>query len=314
VNLSDRLATALAVRLNLQISVTSLAIIDEAMDAPLGRWLDSAPLPLDSADGNDVAFEVRLQSDLSRVRFAMHGLAGGVIKRLGAYLRESGLPAAEAATIERLPGYLAGHPVEVGPGPALVPPRLGSFVSIEPRRLTSGWLVPVELGLDAVAAHLPAVAAGVSPAWLAGRGVREVAGLWQALGQGGHTDLWIAPPGDRPADIVDAADEMFVALGGGRLPEVVRAVARRGERLRVVARNGGPPRLALAIAGVGRAALCEIADALGERVDPALEPLIDTLGARDLDGLEYVVDAGRPGLVATISPSGVDRAAPARSN
>jgi hypothetical protein len=292
--LSDRLSTALAVRLNLQISVSSLPVVDEAMDAPLGRWIDSAPLPPESADGEDATFEVRLASDFSHVTFAMHGLPGGVIPKLGTYLRQSGLSADQEQVIDGLGG-------------ALEPPRVGSFVAIEAGALTTGWLFPTHLRLDAVAESVASVATSPLLGWLAGRGVTGIAGLWQAIGAAGHTDVWVAPPGTSPDSAVAAAAELFAAMGGGELPAPVRDAALGGEPPRVVVRLDGAPRLALVIGGGDLAALRAIAGAAGVAVDDGLERLVATLGASELAAVEYAVTDGRPAVSAVVVPSGAER-------
>src|SRR5690606_27922432 len=45
VSLDSELSDALTRRLNLQISLSQLPVVEEWMDAELGRWLDSVPLP-----------------------------------------------------------------------------------------------------------------------------------------------------------------------------------------------------------------------------------------------------------------------------
>jgi hypothetical protein len=293
VTISERLSAALAVRLNVQISASSLPVVDEAMDVPLGRWIDSAPMPSDSADGNDVRFEVRLASDFSQVAFAMHGLPGAVLPRLASYLGQSAMLPAEERVIDALG--------------ALQPPRIGSFISIEPGRLTTGWLVPTPLRLDAIAALVPAVSDSSGWRRLGELGISEVAGLRQAIGDDRHADLWLAPSGTGRQAAVAAAVELFEALGGGSLPAAVYTAALAGESPRVVTRVGGAPRVALSIAGGRRAALRAIAGEVGLRVDPGLDRIIATLGAGELDGIEYAVHRGRPEVFALIAPAGEDR-------
>jgi hypothetical protein len=294
-NLSETLSAALAVRLNLQISVSSLPVVEEAMDAPIGRWIDSAPLPPESADGQDARFRVRVASDLGGVGFAMDGLPGAVIPKLGNYLRQSGLGPAEEKVIDALGG-------------ALEPPRVGSFVHVAGGRLITGWLFPTRLPLDAIEAHVPGVAGSPAAAWLRERGIGELAGLWHAVGGPVASDLWIALPGTSPDATVGAAAELFAALGGGELPGPVRDAALAGEPPRIVARIGGPaPRVALSIGGAGLAALQAIAAACGRAVDPGVAPLIATLGARDLEAVEYAVAGGAPQVLGVIAPSGAER-------
>ena len=61
------LQRALSVRLNLQISLSQLAIVEEWMDIHLDRWLEHLPMPPDMPNGEAVSYLAMLGSDLRRV-------------------------------------------------------------------------------------------------------------------------------------------------------------------------------------------------------------------------------------------------------
>ena len=50
-SLDFALQRALSVRLNLQISLSQLAIVEEWMDIHLDRWLEHLPMPPDMPNG-----------------------------------------------------------------------------------------------------------------------------------------------------------------------------------------------------------------------------------------------------------------------
>src|SRR3989442_13518186 len=85
--LESALQQALSVRLNLQISLSQLPIIEEWMDIHLDRWLEHNPTPPDMPDGEAVSFLVMLGSDLRRVWWGAWGDPGGFWTRMGGYFK-----------------------------------------------------------------------------------------------------------------------------------------------------------------------------------------------------------------------------------
>src|SRR5678816_4582052 len=68
--LENALQKALSVRLNLQISLSQLPIIEEWMDIHLDRWLEHNPTPPDMPNGEGVSYLAMLGSDLRRIWWA----------------------------------------------------------------------------------------------------------------------------------------------------------------------------------------------------------------------------------------------------
>src|SRR5260370_16953084 len=68
-SLENALQKALSVRLNLQISLSQLPIVEEWMDIHLDRWLEHNPMPPDMPDGEGVSYLAMLASDLRPVRW-----------------------------------------------------------------------------------------------------------------------------------------------------------------------------------------------------------------------------------------------------
>ncbi|HEY0252592.1 MAG TPA: hypothetical protein VGC41_13750, partial [Kofleriaceae bacterium] len=77
--LESALQRALSVRLNLQISLSQLPIIEEWMDIHLDRWLEHNPTPADMPNGEGTTFLAMLGSDLRRVWWGAFGDPRGFV-------------------------------------------------------------------------------------------------------------------------------------------------------------------------------------------------------------------------------------------
>src|SRR5262245_66332108 len=55
-SLDNALQRALSIRLNLQISLSQMPIVEEWMDIHLDRWLEHNPMPPDMPDGEGVSY------------------------------------------------------------------------------------------------------------------------------------------------------------------------------------------------------------------------------------------------------------------
>src|SRR5580704_9862264 len=86
--LESALQRALSVRLNLQISLSQLTIIDEWMDIHLDRWLEHIPTPADMPDGAEPPqYLAMLGSDLRRVWWGAWGDPRGFVPRMADYFK-----------------------------------------------------------------------------------------------------------------------------------------------------------------------------------------------------------------------------------
>src|SRR5215467_2890065 len=76
------LQRALSVRLNLQIGLSQLAIVEEWMDIHLDRWLEHLPMPPDMPNAQAVSYLAMLGSDLRRVWWGAWGDPRGFVPKL----------------------------------------------------------------------------------------------------------------------------------------------------------------------------------------------------------------------------------------
>src|SRR5690606_23903413 len=86
--LDSILGRALSVRLNMQISLSSVAIVEEWMDTYLDRLLESVPLPPEMPHGYIAHFTVALASDLSEMSWRAYGDPAGFIPKMSKYFQD----------------------------------------------------------------------------------------------------------------------------------------------------------------------------------------------------------------------------------
>lgn len=125
-DVSEKLSAALAGRLALQMSVSSLPVVEEWMDTGLTRWLDSVPLPMEMPDGSAPALVVSLGADGNLVKWSSSGRPEGIIPKLSDYLRRAGAVPGDFAKVDQA-------------GQALEPAEVGSWIEIRPGSLETGW-------------------------------------------------------------------------------------------------------------------------------------------------------------------------------
>ena len=124
--LESALQRALSVRLNLQISLSQLPIIEEWMDIHLDRWLEHNPTPPDMPDGEGVTFLAMLGSDLRRVWWGAWGDPRGFVPRMADYFKLCNIAKSDAHLLDQI-------------GEQLEPKLVGSWIGVWGGKVTTGW-------------------------------------------------------------------------------------------------------------------------------------------------------------------------------
>ena len=124
--LENALQKALSVRLNLQISLSQLPIIEEWMDIHLDRWLEHNPTPPDMPDGEGVSFLAMLGSDLRRIWWGAWGDPRGFVPRMADYFKLCNIAKSDAQLLDAV-------------GEQLEPKLVGSWIGVWGGRVTTGW-------------------------------------------------------------------------------------------------------------------------------------------------------------------------------
>ncbi|HEY5937596.1 MAG TPA: hypothetical protein VIU61_23275, partial [Kofleriaceae bacterium] len=99
-SLDQALQRALSVRLNLQISLSQLAIVEEWMDIHLDRWLEHNPMPPDMPNGEGVNYLAMLGSDLRRVWWGAWGHPRGFVPKMADYFKLCNIAKSDAQVLD----------------------------------------------------------------------------------------------------------------------------------------------------------------------------------------------------------------------
>ena len=124
-SLDSALSQALTVRLNLQVSLSALPFVEESMDVALGEWLDSVPLPPESA-GRPAQFLASIGADIQRLRWSAAGSPTGFIPKLSDYLTRAKVSPGEIEKINVIGGTLE-------------PETIGSWIEVRGGQVFHGW-------------------------------------------------------------------------------------------------------------------------------------------------------------------------------
>src|SRR5690606_8347488 len=147
--LNADLSEALAIRLQLQISLSILPVVEEWMDVDMNRWLESVPMPPEMAGQGQASFLVSVASDRSRVRWSAHGHPAGFVPKMAEYLSKCGVSSGDVDVINRV-------------GEELRPERVGTWVGAAAGEMETGWHFLDERPMALLAGLLDSGGAGVS--------------------------------------------------------------------------------------------------------------------------------------------------------
>lgn len=301
-NLDSVLADALTCRLNLQISVSKLPIVEEWMDTRLGRWLDSVPLPPELR-GPPVQFLATVATDLSRVRWSAAADPSGVIPKLAEYLEACKINSAELERINEIGGRLE-------------PELVGSWIEVSGGAVHTGWQmldrediaeVVDLLGDEAAALAAQLAATGLTRCTRIARQVTDGAGGYQI-------DLELTGAPEQDALVVAAgvleALECRVELPAGEF------VNRDLAQTRVVATVGEG--VAPGVVGVRFGALSDqvaaLCSAVGVAYDPGLDAVRKSLQSEGVCGAILWVSGGAVVAVDVELAPGTQRGEPTSPN
>ena len=185
----QKIADALSRRLSMQISLSSLPVVEEWMDAKLTHWLESIPMPMEMSSEGVANFTVAVSSDLKGLFWGAHGTPRAFIPKLAKYLEGSG---ATPTDLERINAS----------GEAFEPQFVGSWTRVEPGVLSTGWQFQHDFELAAIRPHLGSSEPCTKVmSWLEGAGITRCSNLSATLGSAG-TLLQLPIEHDRTRELV----------------------------------------------------------------------------------------------------------------
>src|SRR3954471_10519611 len=196
--LESALQRALSVRLNLQISLSQLPMIEEWMDIHLDRWLEHNPTPPDMPDGEGVTFLAMLGSDLRRVWWGAWGDPGGFVPKMADYFKLCNIAKSDAGVLDQI-------------GELLEPKLVGSWIGVWGGKVITGWhfwdpqpwsKVEQMFGTHEAKFQIKKLVEDFK--------IDHIARFTQAIGDEPFSELEIAMPGGEVEEQVEALNAAFL--------------------------------------------------------------------------------------------------------
>lgn len=277
--LDSVLSRALSIRLNLQISLSSLPFVEEWMDVHLNRWMESVPLPPEMPMGHTASFSVLLASDLSRMAWRAHGHPTGFIPKMTKYFESCRMTNQDVVLLDHM-------------GNTLEPRLVGSWVSVIGEQIETGWqfsdahpfatIEPLFADHDAKAKLL---------SWLEHVRIDKFQRFSQSISDHAFSELEFRIPGVSVDDQLSSAQIAFQMLLGQELPKPV--VQSMNEALSpefsigVRIHDGQITKLALISPGLGNDVIAELCKASDLTFHKKMHKLQGALGNDGTDQVEY---------------------------
>lgn len=303
------LQRALSVRLNLQISLSQLPIVEEWMDIHLDRWLEHNPMPPDMPpDGPGVSYLAMVGSDLRRIWWGAWGDPRGFVPKMADYFKLCNIAKSDAALLDQIGEHLE---------PALV----GSWIGVWGGKVTTGWHFWDPQPWDRVESMFGTHEAKFQlKHWVETHGITRVERFTQAIGDNAYSELELAMPGETASAQVDALSAAFQAFTGAPLAtalvERLRAIAQPRFALAIRMRGGSISRVGALAPGIAMGDIEALCVDAGVPCDPKLPKLAGALG-NSITRVEYGRAGERAGVDLYLEPTesaGLPAVAPAQAN
>lgn len=306
--LENALQKALSVRLNLQISLSQLPIIEEWMDIHLDRWLEHNPTPPDMPDGQGVSYLAMLGSDLRRVWWGAWGDPRGFVPKMADYFKLCNIAKTDGHLLDAI-------------GEQLEPRLVGSWIGVWGGKVITGWhfwdpqpwaKVEGMFGTHEAKYKLKK--------FVEDHKVERIERFTQSIGDSPFSEIELAMPGETVEEQVNALSAAFVDFTGGPLaPALVERLQgsphpQFGLAIRI--RGGAIVRVGGLVPGIALdsiVALCKDAKVV---VDDKLGKIVGALGdgitrveygrAGDKAGVDIYLEPGEPSAKSRDKPQTAD--------
>jgi len=299
--LENALQKALSVRLNLQISLSQLPIIEEWMDIHLDRWLEHNPTPPDMPNGESVSYLAMLGSDLRRVWWGTWGDPRGFVPRMADYFKLCNIAKSDAQLLDQI-------------GEQLEPKLVGSWIGVWGGKVITGWHFWDPQPWPKIESMFGTHEAKYKlKKWVDDHHIERIERFTQSIGDSPFSEIELAIPGETVDDQVAALSrgfELFTGapldtatidrLRGAQVPQFALAIRIRGG---AIVRVGGlAPGLALG-------AIEQLCHDVKVVVDPKLGKLVGALG-EGIARVEYGRAGDRAGVDVYLEPTDAATRAP----
>jgi hypothetical protein len=287
------LQRALSVRLNLQISLSQLPMVEEWMDIHLDRWLEHNPMPPDMPNGEGVSYLAMLGSDLRRVWWGAWGAPGGFVPKMADYFKLCNIAKSDAALLDQI-------------GEELEPELVGSWIGVWGNKVTTGWhfldpkpwsKVEKMFGTHEAKYQIKNLVEELK--------AERIERFTQAIGDNAYSELEVAVPGETVDEQVSILSSSFTRLTGAPLAEPLlerlRAITLPAFALAVRIRGGSIVRVGALVPGINLADITKLCAEAKVAVDPKLEKIVGALG-EGIARVEYGRAGERAGIDVYLEP------------
>jgi hypothetical protein len=291
--LENALQKALSVRLNLQISLSQLPIIEEWMDIHLDRWLEHIPTPPDMPDGEGIHYLAMLGSDLRRVWWGAWGDPRGFVPRMADYFKLCNIAKSDVQLLDAI-------------GEKLEPGLVGSWIGVWGGKVTTGWHFWDSQPWPKVESMFGTHEAKFKvKKFVEEQGIARIERFSQSIGDAPFSEIEFAMPGDRVDAQVAALVQAFAGFTGAPLaPAIVErmrgiTVPQFGLAIRI--RAGQIVRVGALAPGMAIDSVVGLCADAQVGADEKLPKLVGALGG-DLTRVEYGRAGERAGVDVYLKP------------
>ena len=314
--LEAALQRALSVRLNLQISLSQLPMIEEWMDIHLDRWLEHVPTPPDMPDGEMVNYSAMLGSDLRRVWWGSWGDPRGFVPKMADYFKLCNIAKSDT------------HVLDVA-GETLEPEQVGSWIGVWGGKVITGWHFcspsPWTKVEELFGTH---EAKFQLKKWVEEQKLERIEKFTQSIGENPYTEIELGVPGVGVDEQVDTLSKAFIHFTGAplenKLVDRMRAVKLPQFSMVVRIRGGKIVRIGAQLPHLDVPAIQALCTDVRVGADDKLPKLVAALGdkvarveygrAGDKAGVDVYLEPGDPPARASLGPLTPPAPAPSEAN
>ncbi len=293
-SLEQALQRALSVRINLQISLSQLPIVEEWMDIHMDRWLEHIPTPPDMPDGEGISYLAMLGSDLRRVWWGAWGDPRGFVPKMADYFKLCNIAKSDAAVLDQI-------------GEALEPKLVGPWIGVWGGKVTTGWHFWDPHPWAKVEAMFGTHEAKYQiKKWVEDHHIERIERFTQSIGDAPYSEIELAIPGDTVDAQVTTLSQAFAHFTGAPLSaalvERFRAMTQPTFTIAVRMRGGHITRVGALAPGIAMADVERLCTDAAVTTDAKLPKLVGALG-EGIARVEYGRAGDRAGVDVYLEPT-----------
>lgn len=293
--IENALQQTLQIRLALQMSLSSLPVVEEWMDIHLDRWLEHVPMPPEMPAGHGVTYLAGVGADLKRMWWGAWGDPRGFVPKMADYFRLCNIAKSDEQILDEIGG-------------AFEPQLVGSWVGVWGGRVITGWHFwdPHEF------ARLEPLfgtheAKFLVKKWANDHGVERFQRFMQSIGDAPFSEIELGLPEGDAATQVEAASQAFAHFTGAGLSDEVAGVLRTStvasSAIAVRIAAGKVTKCGLLVEGLSLEVVQDLCGAAKLPCDDKLGRIVNTMSAEGVARVEYGRAGEHHGVDVFVEPT-----------